>query len=99
MSGRKVTLEIPEGDYCEYCKFLEHYDFPLIDIMGNETGNRRSGYKCKLHNDELEAEDFGCYQKVKKSFWCKATDQERLAYGALAFLLFGFQNNGEKKED
>lgn len=41
----KLTVETPEGDYCEDCKFMEHYDYPLVDMFGNETGNRRSGYK------------------------------------------------------
>lgn len=91
-------MKIPDGDYCDGCKFLEHYDHPLVDMMGNETGNRRSGYRCRLNNDELEVEDHCCFQKVKKSFWCKATDGERAAFGALwlALLLIWPDGNNEQ---
>lgn len=78
-----VKVKIPDGNYCEDCKFLENYDFALVDIMGNETGNRRSGYKCRLNNNELQCESFGCIQKVKKSFSCNATDQQKNSMIAL----------------
>ena len=90
-TGKKVTVEIPEGDYCDDCKFLEYYDFPLVDIMGNETGNRRSGYKCRLNNNELQCESLGCIQKVKKSFLCNATDQQKNSMIAL-YALYIFTN-------
>lgn len=86
---KELTVKIPDGDYCEDCKFMEHYDFPLVDMFGNETGNRRSGYKCRYFNSDLEFEDFGCYQKVKKCFWCTASKEEKAAMAIGWMLLYG----------
>lgn len=90
----KLTVETPEGDYREDCKFMEHYDYPLVDMFGNETGNRRSGYKCRYFNSDLEVEDFGCYQKIKKCFMCNGqltTDDWWILYWLIYF------SNGDKE--
>lgn len=91
---KELTVKIPDGDYCEDCKFMEHYDYPLVDMFGNETGNRRSGYKCRYFNTELEVEDFGCYQKVKKCFMCNG--QLTTDDWWLLFWLMYFSNGNEK---
>lgn len=93
----EITVKIPDGDYCEDCKFMEHYDYPLVDMMGNETGNRRSGYKCRQYNSDLAVEDFGCYQKIKKCFWCTMSEEQRNAMAIGWLLLYG-NINGESKE-
>ena len=92
---KEVTVKIPDGDYCEDCKFMEHYDYPLVDMFGNETGNRRSGYKCRYFNTDLEVEDFGCYQKIKKCFGCNGKIGSDDWW--LLFWLMYFSNGNEKK--
>lgn len=95
----EITVKIPDGDYCADCNFMEHYDYPLVDIMGNETGNRRSGYKCRYYKSELQVEDFGCYQKIKKCFWCTLSDEERNAIAIGWALLYGKVNEEDKNQE
>lgn len=94
----EITVKIPDGDYCEDCKFMEHYDYPLVNIMGDETGNRRAGYKCRYYNSDLAVEDFGCYQKIKKCFWCNISDEERNAI-AIGWTLLYNKINGEVEQN
>lgn len=96
----EITVKIPDGNYCGDCKFMEHYDYPLVDMFGNETGNRRAGYKCRYYNSDLEVEDFGCYQKIKKCFWCNSTEEERNAFWIYSMLLFAsFDKKPDTKEN
>lgn len=95
----EITVKIPDGDYCEDCKFMEHYDYPLVNIMGDETGARRSGYRCRQYNYNLEVEDFGCYKKIKKCFWCNSTEEEKNSFWIYAILMFAsFDKKIEIKE-
>lgn len=95
----EITVKIPDGDYCEDCKFMEHYDYPLVNIMGDETGAKRSGYKCRQYDYNLEVEDFGCYQKIKKCFWCTMSEKEKMAMAVGWLVLFGGFNDNKEMDN
>lgn len=101
----EITVKIPDGDYCNGCKFLNYYTHRLVDMMGNETGNVREGYECKYYNCHLEIDEenpkrCGCISSdnVKKYFLCNMTEQERNKY-ALAAAIVAFEFLGINKND
>jgi hypothetical protein len=99
----EVTVKIPDGEYCSGCKFLNQYCHKLVDMTGNETGNTREGWRCELHNEELEqAEESKCcftFLTAKKCFQCKATDEERASMAAMLFLLFNMLGKESKQPE
>ena len=65
-----ITVKIPDGEYCDGCKFLNQYTHQLVNIFGDPTGNMDEGWECKYYNSRLDAQDHGCHIKVKKCFNC-----------------------------
>lgn len=65
-----ITVKIPDGEYCDGCKFLNQYTHQLVNIFGDPTGNMDEGWECKYYNSRLDAQDHGCHIKVKKCFDC-----------------------------
>lgn len=94
----QVTVTIPDGEYCKDCVFLEYFDYALVDIMGNETGNRRSGYRCKRYGYELDGCDRGCWAAVKKCSSCKMTPEERWQEFATMFAVFMLLDKEQKSK-
>lgn len=85
----EVTVKIPEGEYCDGCKFLNRYTHNLVNLFGDPTGNVREGYECKYHNTTLQYEDCGCYHRVRKCFMCGGKPEDKFAWLAVAMCLFG----------
>lgn len=97
----EISIKIPDGDYCNGCKFLNYYHHPLINIMGDPTGNFREGYECKNYECDLSVEktDCCCEEKVKKCYWCSLTEEQRQAIATLGvMLLLGYPDNPMTKD-
>lgn len=91
----EIKVNIPDGKYCDGCKFLNYYTHNLVNIFGDQTGNIEEGYECKHHNCRLEKEDHDCYCKVKKCFHCIANDSDKALLFLLAYMMFGGDKNGK----
>lgn len=94
----EVKIKIPDGDYCENCRFVNYYFRPLVNIMGNETGNYDSGCECFLYKTKLEVENHGCFNKIKKCMFCKLSEKEKESLGLLYLLLCASIKSDEEKE-
>lgn len=99
----EITVKIPDGDYCGGCKFLNYYSHRLVDIMGNETGHIKEGYKCNYYGSNLEIDKEhpgGCgyigWDNVKKYVLCNMTEEQRNKY-ALASAIVAFEFLGINK--
>lgn len=84
-----VKVEIPDGEYCGKCEFLNYYTHELVNLFGDETGRVEHGYECKHHKVKLEVEDHGCYHNVKKCFACSGSEQDKFLWLLLAIMMFG----------
>lgn len=98
----KITVDIPDGELCTGCKFLNQYCHKLIDIMGNETGNTREGFECKLYNQNLEEHEIhkGCFSfsTARKCSYCGMSEVERIKEAALWFWLYLSLKEKEESE-
>lgn len=94
---KEIKVQIPNGDYCDNCKFLNYYTNRLTDIFGNYTGNIDEGYECKYYNIKLQTEPSKCCcsQNIKKCFMCKIGENEAMLIYAL---LLKSLDNKDKKE-
>ena len=83
----KITVEIPDGELCTGCKFLNQYYHKLIDMMGNETGRTREGFECNLYNQNLEEREIqqGCFlfSTARKCRLCGMSESEKIQEAAL----------------
>ena len=73
-----VYVKIPEGNYCDGCKFLNYFYNPLVNIMGDSTGNFKEGYECKLYSIILNPENTKCCNpRIEKCLICKMDDKDK----------------------
>lgn len=92
----EVKINIPDGDYCENCRFVNYYFRPLVNIMGDKTGFYDSGCECFLYKTKLEVENHGCFNKIKKCMFCKLSEKESL--GLFYLLLCALTKSDEEKD-
>ena len=93
-----VSVQIPDGKYCDNCPFVNHYKDELVNIFGDPTGNIREGYRCNRYKTDLEKEDNGCYFNLKKCWPCTATEEEKLSMGYAFLVMFGLLNKDKENE-
>lgn len=92
---KEIKVQIPDGGYCNNCKFLNYYTNKLVDIFGNYTENIDEGYECKYYGAKLQVENTECCcnQNIKKCFTCKIGEDEAMLLYAI--LMCSFNNKDE----
>lgn len=98
----KISVEIPDGELCTGCKFLNRYSHKLIDMMGNETGRIREGFECKLYNQDLQEQEIQeccfLFSTARKCRLCGMSESERIQEAAF-WLLLCLKMKEKKKEE
>lgn len=77
----KIEIEIPDGKYCDGCKFLHHKITPLVNMFGDPTGHCDDRYVCSLYNNIIQMEEASTpcgihYMKPLKMFPCGETKEQ-----------------------
>lgn len=98
---KEIKVQIPDGDYCNGCKFLNYYNNQLIDMFDNFTGNFNSGYECKYYNATLKVDsDISCgEEKVKKCFMCQIPKEQSEQLALFLLMSLVINDNKDKELD
>lgn len=99
----KIEIEIPDGKYCDGCKFLHHEITPLVNIFGDPTGHCDDRYVCSLYNNTIQMEEASTpcgihYMKPLKMFPCGEAKEQVDSNQMLMILMLAGMIGNKLKE-